>query len=325
MDHHFLGATGVRVSRLAFGTMTFGGDADVDTSRALFHRCLDAGIDHFDTADVYNRGRTEEILGELMAGVRDRLFVATKAYFPSGKGPNDRGSSRLHLIRSVEGSLQRLRTDRVELFYLHRFDDTTAIEESLRAVEHLVQQGKILYPAVSNFAAWQVSRALGLQALRGWSPLVAIQPMYNLLKRQAEVELLPMAQGEGLAVFPYSPIAGGLLSGKFGTGDRPGGTRISDQALYRTRYGAPSNFEVAEGFRALAQEIGVHPVSLAVAWVASHPAVTAPIFGARTVAQLEPALAALDIAMTPELRARVSALVPDPPPATDRSEEQTAR
>lgn len=324
MQHHPLGSTGVRVSRLAFGTMTFGGDADLDTSRALFHRCLDAGIDHFDTADVYNRGRTEEILGELMSGVRDRLVVATKAYFPSGDGPNDRGSSRLHLIRSLEGSLRRLKTDRVELFYLHRFDDTTRLEESLRAVEHLVQQGKVLYPAVSNFAAWQVTKALGIQTLRGWSPLVAIQPMYSLVKRQAEVELLPMAQGEGLAVFPYSPIAGGLLSGKFGTGDRPGGTRISDQGLYRTRYGAASNFDVAEAFRALAAELGVHPVALAVAWVASHPAVTAPLLGARSVAQLEPALGALDIAMTPELRARVSALVPEPPPATDRSEEGRA-
>jgi aryl-alcohol dehydrogenase-like predicted oxidoreductase len=224
MQHRFVSGTGMRVGRLALGTMTFGGDADLPTSRAILHRALDAGIDHLDTADVYNGGRTEEILGDLLQGQRDRLVLATKAYFPSGKGPNDRGSSRRHLTRSLEASLRRLKTDRVELFYLHRFDDAADLEEVLRAVEDLVRGGKALYPAVSNFAAWQVSKALGLQALHDWSPLVAVQPMYNLVKRQAEVELLPMAQGENLAVFPYSPVAGGLLSGRFGTTDRPAGT-----------------------------------------------------------------------------------------------------
>lgn len=324
MEHRFVGTTGMRVSRLAFGTMTFGGDADLDASRDLFRRCLDAGIDHFDTADVYNAGRTEEILGQLMQGERERLVIATKAYFPSGAGPNDRGSSRRHLVQSLEGSLRRLRTDRVELFYLHRFDDRTDLEHTLRAVEQLVQQGKVLHPAVSNFAAWQVVDALGRQALHGWAPLVAIQPMYNLAKRQAEVELLPMAQAKGLGVFPYSPLGGGLLSGKYGAASRPESGRVVDWEIYRMRYGAEHTFAVADAFRALAVELGVHPVALAVAWVASHPAVTAPLLGARSVAQLEPALGALDIDMTPELRARISALAPEPPPATDRNEEGRA-
>jgi aryl-alcohol dehydrogenase-like predicted oxidoreductase len=318
MQHAFVGGTGLKVSRLAFGTMTLGGDADLDTSRALFHRCLDAGIDLFDTADVYNGGRSEQILGDLSQGLRDRLVFATKAYFPTGGGPNDRGSSKRHLLDSVRGSLQRLRTDRVELFYLHRFDDAADLEVVLRGVEDLVRQGSILYPAVSNFAAWQVAKALGIQALHDWAPLVAIQPMYNLVKRQAEVELLPLAQSERLAVFPYSPVAGGLLSGKFGVQDRPKG-RVTEWETYRARYDGA--FEVAERFRALAREVGAHPVTLAVAWVASHPAVTAPLLGARSVEQLEPALAAAELAMTPELRARVSALTPEPPPATDRSEE----
>jgi aryl-alcohol dehydrogenase-like predicted oxidoreductase len=321
MEYAFVGTTGMRVSRLAFGTMTFGGDADLEASRDLFHRCLDAGIDHFDTADVYNAGRSEEILGQLMQGHRERLVIATKAYFPSGEGPNDRGSSRRHLVDALEGSLRRLRTDRVELFYLHRFDDATDLEQTLRAVEQLVAQGKVLHPAVSNFAAWQVVEALGVQALRGWAPLVALQPMYNLTKRQAEVELLPMAQAKRLGVFPYSPLGGGLLSGKYGAGSRPGAGRVVDWEIYRMRYGTDQAMAVAEGFRALADELGVHPAALAVAWVARHPAVTAPLLGARSVAQLEPALGALDIDLTPELRARISALTPEPPPATDRNEE----
>jgi aryl-alcohol dehydrogenase-like predicted oxidoreductase len=321
MQYTFVGGTGMRVSRLALGTMTFGGDADPETSRDILHRALDAGIDHLDTADVYNGGRTEELLGIMLQGIRDRLVLATKAYFPTGKGPNDRGSSRRHLTLSLEASLRRLRTDRVELFYLHRFDDAADLEHVLRALEDLVRQGKALYPAVSNFAAWQVAKALGVQALHQWAPLVAIQPMYSLAKRQAEVELLPMAASEKLAVFPYSPVAGGLLSGKYGQDDAQAKGRVDHWESYRIRYGDPAYRQLAVRFRELAQELSVHPVTLAVAWVASHPAVTAPLLGARTVEQLEPALQALEMPMTPELRERISALSPTPPPATDRSEE----
>jgi aryl-alcohol dehydrogenase-like predicted oxidoreductase len=319
MDYVFLGQTGVKVSRLALGTMTFGGDADLDASRAIYRRAREAGVNHLDTADVYNRGRTEEIVGELIRGERDQLVLATKAYFPAGAGPNDRGSSRYHLVRSLEASLKRLDTDRVDLFYLHRFDERTGLEETLRAVEHLVTSGKVLYPAVSNFAAWQVSKALGVQARHGWSPFVALQPMYNLAKRTAEIELFPMAQGEGLAVFPYSPLGGGLLSGKYKASETPAGVRIADWPIYKHRYG--DKLELAERFRLLANEAGLHPATLAVAWVMKHPAVTAPILGARSVAQLDPALAAAEVKLDPQLHARVSALVEAPPPATDRNEE----
>jgi aryl-alcohol dehydrogenase-like predicted oxidoreductase len=323
MDHVFVGRTGIKVSRLALGTMTFGGEADRETSAAIYRRARDAGIDHFDTADVYRGGASEEILGGLIAGERDRVVLASKAYFPSGaRGPNDRGTSRLHLIRSVEGSLRRLGTDRLDLFYLHRFDDRTELEESLRGLEHLVQRGMILYPAVSNFAAWQIAKALGIQHARGWAPIVAMQPMYNLVKRQAEVELLPLAASEGLAVFPYSPLGGGLLSGKYGRGDHPSRTgRLIEVEAYRVRYAAEGTLEIAERFAALAREHGHHPAALAVAWVMSHPAVTAPILGARSIEQLEPALDAARIVMTPELRDAISRLSPAPPPATDRTEE----
>lgn len=320
MDQVFLGKTGVKVSRLALGTMTFGGDADRAASEAIYRRAREAGVTHVDTADVYNQGRTEQIVGELIRGERDQIVLATKAYFPFGQGPNDRGTSRYHLVRSVEGSLKRLGTDRIDLYYLHRFDDRTDLEESLRALEHLVASGKVLYPAVSNFAAWQVTKALGIAARHSFSPVVAIQPMYNLVKRIVEVEILPMAASEGIAVFPYSPLGGGLLTGKYqAKPEETPGSRIADWPMYKTRYGA--HLDVATEFKALAAEVGVAPATLAIAWVMSHPAVTAPILGARSVQQIEPALAAASFPMTPELRARISALVPEPPPATDRNEE----
>jgi len=324
MEYRFLGKTGVRVSKLAMGTMSFGGEADEQASAAMFARCRDAGVNLFDCADVYQGGRSEEILGRLVKGCRDEVVVATKAYFPSSADPNARGTSRYHLVRAVEGSLRRLGTDRIDLFYLHRHDDMTRPEETLRAVETLVQQGKILYPAVSNFSAWQTMKALGIAAQSGMQPVVATQPMYNLAKRQAEVEILPCARAEGLGVIPYSPLGGGLLTGKYGKDKRPASGRLVDNLMYTTRYGAESNYEIADRFCALAAERGVSPVSLAIAWVAAHPAVTAPLIGARHVEQLEPCLAAAELEVDEELYAAVAALSPTPPPATDRNEETSA-
>ena len=322
MEYRFLGRTGLKVSQLCMGTMSFGGDADEATSRALFERCRDVGINTFDCANVYNGGEAERLLGRFTRDCRDEVILTTKSYFPTSADINARGSSRYHLVQAVEASLRRMGTDRIDIFFLHRFDDVTPLEESLRGLEQLVTQGKILYPAVSNFAAWQAAMALGVADCKGWSRLVCMQPMYNLLKRQAEVEILPLAAAEGIAVMPYSPVAGGLLSGKYGRRQRPDKGRIVDNKMYATRYGAADNFSVAEAFADLARREGHHPVSLAVAWVASHPAVTAPLIGARNVEQLEASLSALDIDMT-ELRQQVSALSPAPPPATDRNEESS--
>jgi aryl-alcohol dehydrogenase-like predicted oxidoreductase len=324
MDYRFVGRTGMRVSKLALGTMSFGGDADEATSRAMFERALDRGINCFDTADVYNHGRSEQWLGCFMKPHRDRLVIATKAYFPTADDPNARGASRYHLVRAVEASLRRLDTDRVDIFYVHRYDAETAPEETLRALDDLVRSGKVLYPAVSNYAAWQTSHALGLSDRLGLARLACVQPMYNLAKRQAEVEILPMAHASGLGVFPYSPLGGGLLSGKYAPGQRPDAGRLVDNAMYHVRYGDSGYYTLAERFTALAREHGHHPVSLAVAWVAHHPAVTAPLIGARNLEQLEPALAAADLPMTDALYAEVTALSPTPPPATDRNEEASA-
>ncbi len=320
METRFLGRTGVRVSRLVLGTMTFGREADEVESRAMYAACRDAGVQTFDCANVYAGGESERILGRLVAAERDQLVLTTKAYFPTGRGPNARGTSRYHLVRAVEASLKRLGTDRVDVLFLHRWDARTHLEETLRAVEHLVRQGKVLYPAVSNFSAWQTMKALALADRRGFQPVVAMQPMYNLVKRQAEVELLPLAASEGLGVFPYSPLGGGLLTGKYaGAGEARG--RFDESSMYATRYGDAMNARVAADFTAFAEARGLHPVSLAVAWVAHHPAGTAPLLGARNVAQLTPALRALELGMDDALYDAVAALSPAPPPATDRSEE----
>jgi aryl-alcohol dehydrogenase-like predicted oxidoreductase len=302
--------------------MSFGGDADEATSRSLFTRCREAGINFFDCADVYAGGKSETILGEFMAGSRDELVIATKAHFGTGPAPTSRGSTRYHLVRAVEASLKRLNTDRIDILYLHHFDASTALDDTLKSLELLVVQGKILYPAASNFSAWQTMRALGIAERNGFAPLVCLQPMYNLAKRQAEVEILPMAQEMGLGVCSYSPLAGGLLTGKYASGDAQG--RLLTNAMYKVRYGDQLNHEIAAGLGALAREIGQHPASVAVAWVASHPGITAPILGARNLEQLEPSLKALDVGMTPELRERISRLSPSPPPAHDRTEETTA-
>lgn len=323
-DYRLLGRTGLKVSPLALGTMSFGREADETVSKALYNRCREVGVNVFDCADVYAKGRSELILGKLVASERDEVVLATKAYFPTGRDPNARGSSRYHLVRAVEASLTRLGTDRIDLFYLHRFDDETELEETLRAVEDLVRAGKVLYPAVSNFAAWQAMKGLGIQRASGYSPFVAIQPMYNLVKRQAEVELLPMARSEGLGVFPYSPLGGGLLAGKYGAQRLPASGRIVDDPMYAIRYGRSGDLATAGAFTALAKERGLHPVSLAIAWVAAHPAVTAPLLGARDLEQLEPALGALEVPMDDELYRAVAELSPEPPPATDRNEETSA-
>lgn len=323
MDYRYLGTTGVKVSSLCFGTMSFGGDADEDMSKAMFHRCRDVGINFFDCANVYQQGSAERILGRLMADCRDDVVITSKVYFPMGDDANARGASRRHIMQAAEASLKRLNTDRIDVYFVHRFDDVTRLADTLRALDDLVSQGKILYPAASNFAAWQVAKALGICANCDYAPFVCLQPMYNLVKRQAEVELLPMAESEGLGVIPYSPLGGGLLTGKYSSTTRPEKARLVKNPMYATRYGADWVYRVAEEFTEFADKLGVSPASLAVAWVGSHPSVTAPIIGARNVDQLEGSLGALNIDMTAELHAQIGALSPEPPPATDRNEERT--
>ncbi|MFD1676777.1 aldo/keto reductase [Alicyclobacillus fodiniaquatilis] len=324
MKYSTVGKTGVQVSSLCFGTMSFGGNADEQTSKAMFTRCREAGINFFDTANVYSAGRSEEILGSCIADCRDEIVLTSKVFFPMGKDINAKGLSRRHIMLAVEDSLLRLKTDRLDFYFVHMFDECTPMEETLRALDDLQSQGKILYPAVSNWAAWQIAKALGISAKEQLARFELIQPMYSLVKRQVEVEILPLALSEQMGVIAYSPLGGGLLTGKYGVNKRPEQGRLVDEARYTARYADESNFVVADRFNAYAAEQGINPATLAVAWVMSHPAITAPIIGARNLAQLEDSLAAIDVDMTSEWRDEISSLSVAPAPATDRSETRSS-
>ncbi|MCB0063023.1 MAG: aldo/keto reductase [Caldilineaceae bacterium] len=312
----------MKVSQLCFGTMSFGGDADESASAAMYKRCRDVGINFFDCANVYVGGRSEEILGKLMAGERDQLVITSKVFGATGPDINQKGLSRRHILLEVENSLRRLQTDRLDLLFVHQFDRDTPIEETVRALDDLVRQGKILYPAVSNWAAWQIAKAHGISAREGLARFECIQPMYNLTKRQVEVEILPFAQSEEVGVIPYSPLGGGLLTGKYASKQRPDSGRLVSNQMYMKRYAEENYYQIAENFTAHAKERGVHPATLAVAWVMHHPAVTAPIIGARNVDQLGASLDAVNVEMTQKWWKEISDLSYEPPLATDRSEEK---
>ena len=320
MKYHYLGNTGIQVSRLCMGTMTFGREADKAASREIFNQCRDVGINFFDCANVYSEGQAEKILGELISDCRHELIVTSKFGVPFGTELNNRGGSRRNLVSSLEASLKRLDTDYVDIYFLHSFDAETPLEETLRALHDVVVQGKVRYTGVSNFAAWQIAKALGICALNRWVPIHCVQPMYNLVKRQAEVEILPLAESENLAVISYNPLGGGILSGKYGQDRKVEQGRLVEDDMYQKRYGDQWIYDAAVKFAQFARGNGYHPVSLAVAWVAHHPAVTAPIIGARNVEQLKESMQSVDIEISPDLYSAICHLTPKPPPATDRSE-----
>jgi aryl-alcohol dehydrogenase-like predicted oxidoreductase len=321
MNYRTLGKTGIQVSQLCFGTMSFGGDADEPTSQAMFRRCRELGINFFDCADIYAGGVSEQILGRLVADCRDELVLTTKVCMPRSEDVNDRGLSRRSLFLAIEASLKRLNTDRIEVYFAHHFDAATDMEVTLKAFDDLVRQGKILHPAVSNWSAWQIALSLGICSQHDLAHFECIQPMYNLVKRQAEVEILPLAAAQQIGVIPYSPLGGGLLTGKYSRTKKPDSGRIIENKMYDGRYADQMNYEVAERFTQYAHQQGRHPATLAVAWVMTHPAVTAPIIGARNLEQLEPSLAAMDVDMTQDMREEISGLSVAPPLATDRAEE----
>ncbi|MDJ0627780.1 MAG: aldo/keto reductase [Rhodobacter sp.] len=301
---------GTPISRFCFGTMQFGGKADAADARAMYGACRAAGINFFDTAHGYTEGQSEELLGQLAAPERDTLFIATKCAFPGGSGG-------AHITAQFDESRRRLGMEIVDLLYLHRWDDDVPLEETFEALAAMVESGRVRHIGVSNFSAWQTMKAARIAADFSLS-IAMLQPMYNLVKRQAEVEILPMAQSEGFAVVPYSPLGGGLLTGKYGRGD---GGRLVDDAMYKSRYGQDWMHEAATALGQIAAERGVSPITLAVAWVARNPAIAAPIISGRNADQLQPSLDALCFAMDDALYDRLTALTPTPPPATDRSEE----
>ena len=318
------GRTGVPVSELCFGTMSFGDQADVAESANLYAACRNAGITFFDCANIYSNGSAETILGTLIAPERDEIILTSKCAMPFGAAmdPVARGANRRYIVRSVENSLKRLGTDHLDILFMHQWDPNTPLEQTLRALDDLVHSGKVLYLGCSNYAAYQTATALGLQRANGWAPFDVIQPMYNLVKRQAEVEILPLAQAEDMAVMSYGPGGGGLLTGKYAPGMNPENTRLTTNAGYAKRYDESWYYETAAAFTELAKSWGYHPLSLAIAWAGSHPGITCPIIGARNTDQLKASLAAIDITLSPEQRDQISALSRNPPVATDRLEEQ---
>lgn len=298
------------IGRFAFGTMQFGGRADESASRAMYEACRAQGLRHFDTAYVYTEGASEEILGRLIAGERESLYIATKVGMAGG-------GSAANMRAQFDTCRARLKLDSVDLLYLHRFDPETPLEETLSCFATLKQEGLIRHVGLSNFAAWQVMKAVALAAKLGL-PIDVLQPMYSLVKRQAEVEILPMCADQGILPVPYSPLGGGLLTGKYAQG---GSGRLKEDARYAARYGQEWMYQSAAALLSLAEEIGTDPATLAVAWAAAHPANPVPILSARSAEQLAPSLAALSFTMPPELYDRIAALSPKPAPATDRLEE----
>jgi aryl-alcohol dehydrogenase-like predicted oxidoreductase len=315
------GRTGVGVSSIGLGTRGFGVHVDEETARQLVERSLDAGISLFDTAAAYGDGAAEEILGRLLAPVREHVLIASRMGGPVELGLPRRVSSRLHLHRAVELSLRRLQTDRIDILFVELGFGGAWLEETLRAVDDLVRSGKVVYSGATNSPAWQTMQALGESRARGCAEFVAVQPMYSLIKRQAEVELLPMALASGLGVLTYSPLAGGLLGGAYSQAESPPRGLLARDPVYAARYGAAGDLATAERFVSTALDWGYHPAALAIAWAGSHPGVTAPVIGPSDVDQLEVALAAERIALTPAMRAELSLLSTRPAPAHDRSEE----
>jgi aryl-alcohol dehydrogenase (NADP+) len=319
MQHVRFGRTGLQVSRLCLGTMTFGLQCDEKTSFAILDAAAGHGITFLDTADAYplgdkleNMGRTEEILGKWLRGRREQFVVATKCSGKVGPAAWNQGTSRKHVMRAIDDSLRRLGTDYVDLYQVHHFDANTPVDETVEAFDAVVKAGKARYVGVSNYHAYRVARALGRSEALGLAKLVSVQPRYNLLFRQIERELLPFCAEEGLAVIPYNPLAGGLLTGKHRrAAPPPEGTRFTLGAAAKTyteRYWQEREFDTVDAFVKLAKESGLEPATLALAWVLANPAITAPLIGASRPEQLKANLAAAELKLDAALKAKLDEL-----------------
>ncbi len=295
MEYRQLGRTGTRVSELCLGTMTFGNEADEATSHQIVDRFVDAGGNFVDTANVYSQGASEEITGRAIKDRRDRIVLATKARFQMGDDTNAAGSSRRNLRAACEASLRRLGTEWIDLYQVHMWDKRTPLEETLSTLDDLVREGKVRYIGASNFAGWHLAKALGISALHDWEPFVCLQPEYSLITRDAERELLPLCQSEGLAVIPWSPLGGGILTGKYSKDQEfPSGTRGADTEnpitfTYRLDDRA---WNIVEAVKAAAATTGKSAAQISLNWVLHRRGVTAPIIGARNLTQLEDNLGA---------------------------------
>ena len=308
MEYRRLGRSSVRVSSLCLGCMNFGGRATEEDSIRIIRAAIEAGINFIDTANVYGIGRSEEIVGKALAegGRRDKVVLASKVTNDMGDGPNDRGSSRYHIRQQVEGSLRRLKTDRIDLYQLHRMDLATPLEECLRAIDDLVRQGKVLYLGVSKWAPALTVEALALADRYGWTKIVCEQPPYSLLDRRIENEMIWTCLRHGIGIIPWAPIGAGILSGKYAQDAVPAGSRFK---AFNDRL-TPAAVERAEALKPLAAAKGVTLAEFALAWVMRQPGITAPIIGVRTMDQLTSALKALDITFSDDDYRQINAIAP---------------
>lgn len=302
MEHVNLGKSGLKVTRLCLGCMSFGSSADwmidEESSRAMVRRALDAGIDFFDTANVYSRGESEEILGRSLRefGVqRDQVVIATKVCGAMGDSPNQRGLSRKHIMHSVDDSLRRLNTDYIDLYQIHRHDASVPMEETLEALADVVRAGKVRYIGASSMWAWQFAKYLYLADRHGYPRFVSMQNHYSLLYREEEREMIPLCQAEGVGLIPWGPLAGGVLAGS-----RKAGTVRSQNAMSRSRYQRPEDQKVVDAVAAVAERHNVKPATIGIAWILQRPGITAPILGATKLSQLDDTIGALDIQLSDE-------------------------
>lgn len=287
MEYRQLGNSGVRVSVIGLGSNRFGSDKvpQVEVTR-IIDAALEVGVNFIDTANVYNRGASEETLGEALKGRRNRVVVATKFSRPQRDGPNSEGASRYHMMQAVEASLRRLQTDHIDLYYVHRWDETTPIQETLRALDDLVRAGKILYVGASQFASWQLAHANVLAELRGWTPFVVIQSHYHMLERRVEREILPYCRAQRIGLIPYFPLAGGFLTGKYHKGEPPPPGSRGEKVAYVQKYMSDGNFDMVAKLTAWAENRGRGMNELAQAWLLAHPQVCAVISGATAAAHV---------------------------------------
>jgi aryl-alcohol dehydrogenase-like predicted oxidoreductase len=308
MEYVRLGASGLKVSRICLGVMSYGDPGwrswvlPEETSRPFIQRALERGITFFDTADMYSVGRSEEILGRALKAfaTRDKVVVATKAYYPMSDDPNDRGLSRKHLMSAIDASLRRLGTDYVDLYQIHRWDAETPIDETLRALDDIIRAGKARYLGASSMMSWQFAKALYLADRRGWTRFVSMQNHYNLVYREEEREMLPLCRDERIGVLPWSPLARGFLAGNRKRGTRSATVREQSDTYGQGLYYADADYDVVDRVVEVARERGVAPAQIALAWLLHKPGVTAPIVGATKLEQLDQSVEALSIALSEE-------------------------
>lgn len=304
MKYNYLGKSGLQVSALGLGTNAFGKRADQEASIRIIHTALDAGINFIDTANIYAGTASERIIGLALTGRRHDVVLTTKAGLPRGEGPNGRGSSRRHLVAELEGSLQRLQTDYVDLYQIHTFDPHTPLDETLRALDDMVRAGKVRYIGASNYAAWELMKALGISERQGYAPYVSIQSCYSLADRTPERELIPLCLDQGVGMIPYFPLAGGILTGKYSGGGAPAGSRAETDPNFN-RFLSGERLELGRKVSELAAEAGTTPTALSLAWLMEQPAVATVIAGATGAEQVQMNLRSLDVPLGPELLARL--------------------